>query len=692
MELFTVNDPDTQSADIVTENIGRLRVLFPEVFTEGKIDFDILKQLLGGMVDDREEKYGLNWHGKRRARQLALTPSTGTLRPCPDDSVDWDTTQNLLLEGDNLEVLKLLQKSYANKVKVIYIDPPYNTGKDFVYPDDFRDNIKNYHELTGQVDSNGKKLSTNTEASGRFHTDWLNMIYPRLKLSRNLLREDGLILISLDDKEINNMRHLCNEVFGEENLVACLVWEKGRKNDAKLFSIGHEYMLVFAKSLSNLREMKTVWREEKPGAREIWDKYVELRAQHGANDRSIENDLQEWFSSLPNSHPSKKWSRYKRVDENGPWRDRDISWPGGGGPRYDVIHPVTQEPCKVPERGWIYSSQEEMQRQIRLGLVEFRHDHTEPPFRKAHIKPILAEAFDEVESEEDDDESEGEEEFATQVRGSYFYKQSQVAVKHLRKLMGAKIFNNPKDRVELAKLFDYITNSDKDAIILDFFAGSGTTGHSVMELNAADMGRRRYIMVQLPEPLNPAKKDQKAAANYCDKLGKPRSIAEITKERMRRAALEIKEEKPLFTGDLGFRVFKLDSSNIRSWEPDSDNLEKTLIDHIEHIREDRSETDILYELLLKLGLNLCVPIESRSVANKTVYAIGAGVLLVCLDTHISQAEAEPLAMGIVAWHKELAPAGEVTCVFRDSAFVDDVTKTNLAAILQQNGLEKVRSL
>src|SRR5208283_2136879 len=215
MKTITLHDPESKSADVVGANIEQLKSLFPEAFTEGKIDFEVLKQLLGGTVDEREEKYGLNWHGKRRARQIALTPSTGTLRPCPEESVDWDTTQNLMIEGDNLEVLKLLQKSYAGKVKLIYIDPPYNTGKDFVYPDDFQDNIKNYLELTGQVEG-GRKISSNTEASGRFHTDWLNMMYPRLKLARNLLREDGIIAISIDDAEIANLRELLSEIFGME--------------------------------------------------------------------------------------------------------------------------------------------------------------------------------------------------------------------------------------------------------------------------------------------------------------------------------------------------------------------------------------------------------------------------------------------------------------------------------------------
>lgn len=480
MEKLTASHTDAQSADLVAGNIEQLKALFPELITESAegvaVNVDVLKQLVGDKtVADTEEKYGLNWYGKRRARQLALTPSTGTLRPCLEDSVNWDTTQNLMIEGDNLEVLKLLQRSYAGKVKLIYIDPPYNTGKDFVYSDNYQDSIKNYLTITGQVDSEGRKSSSNTEASGRFHTDWLNMMYPRLKLARNLLRDDGLILISLDDAEINNMRHLCNDVMGEENMVACLVWEKGRKNDAKLFSIGHEYLLIFSKSLSALRKNKTVWREEKPGAREIWDEYIGLRKIYGDSDAEISRKLQEWFSSLPRSHPSKKWSRYKNVDKNGPWRDDNISWPGGDGPRYDVLHPTTGLPCKVPERGWVFSTPEEMQRRIKLGIIEFRDDHTEPPFRKSHIRPISDELdeieldFDEEQQPQQDDVLEHEEEeLATQVRGSYFYKQSQVAVKHLRKLLGKKVFNNPKDHVELAKLLGYVSSNESDYMVMDF--------------------------------------------------------------------------------------------------------------------------------------------------------------------------------------------------------------------------------
>jgi len=377
-------------------------------------------------------------------------------------------------------------------------------------------------------------------------------MYPRLLLARDLLRDDGVIFISIDDNEQAQLKLLCDEVFGQENFISSLTWEKGRKNDAKFFSNGHEYMLVYAKSQANLRDNQTLWREEKPGAREIWDKYLALREQHGADNGLIESDLQAWFSELPKGHPSKKWSRYKRVDNHGPWRDRDISWPGGGGPRYDVPHKTTLQACKVPERGWIYSTYEEMKRQIDLGLVEFRGDHTEPPFRKAHIRPIPQE----VETESPDEENEGEEELATQVRGSYFYKQSQVSVRQLRELFGKKnVFNNPKDTEEIAKLLRYVSPGDTDFITLDFFAGSGTTAEAVLRLNAEDGGQRQFILVQIPQPID-AKKQKEAHHFVSQTLGKPEAtIFEITAERIRRAGAQLKALHPAL--DVGFRVFEL---------------------------------------------------------------------------------------------------------------------------------------
>jgi adenine-specific DNA-methyltransferase len=472
MKALTAEDAETKSADILGENIEKLKEIFPEAFTEGKVDFDVVKQLLGGAVDEAEEKYGLNWHGKRRARQLALTPSFGTLRPANKDSVGWDSAQNLMIEGDNLEVLKLFQKSYAGKVKFIYIDPPYNTGKDFVYKDDFQDNIKNYLMLTGQIDSDGRRISSNTEASGRFHTDWLNMMYPRLKLASNLLRGDGVIFISIDDNEVDNLRLACNEVFGEENFVAQLIWEKGRKNDAKLYSVGHDYMLIYAKSKAYLTEQKVRWREAKPGAAEIHEEYLRLKTIHGNATDLIQHDLREFYTKLPKGHPSKKLSRYSNVDDRGVWRDDNMSWPGGGGPSYDVLHPKTKKPCKVPEGGWRYSTKEKMQQMIDGGRVLFRDDHSEPPIRKTYLVR--------GEDVEVDDVEEMDEDIGIQVAGTYFYRSALQASNLMLDLFGSKVFDSPKDHEVLARWISYVNPSGKDAIVLDFFAGSGTTGHAVM--------------------------------------------------------------------------------------------------------------------------------------------------------------------------------------------------------------------
>ena len=625
-------EPDeTKSDDILAENIEQLKVFFPEAFTEGKIDFNVLKQLLGGAVDEREEKYGLNWHGKRRARQLALTPSTGTLRPCPEDSVDWDTTQNLMIEGDNLEVLKLLQKSYAGKVKLIYIDPPYNTGKDFVYPDDFYDNIKNYLELTGQVEG-GKKISSNTEASGRFHTDWLNMMYPRLKLARNLLREDGVILISIDDGEVDNLRKLCAEVFGEENFVTTIIWQKkySPSNDAKWLSDNHDYLVLVARA-------KEIWRPN------LLPRTEEANARYSNSDNDPRG---EWKAS---GLDVKTYSAEY---------DYEITTPSGR-----VVRPPAGACWRVGKARF-----DEM---VVDGRIWFGKDGNNVPAIKRFLTevkqgltPMTIWTYEEV----------GHNQEATQeVRG-----------------LGIIGFDSPKPVRLLIRALQICTSQDD--IVLDFFAGSGTAGNAVMAQNVADDGNRRYILVQLPEPLDPENKDQKTAAEFCDKLGKPRTIAELTKERLRRAGNKIREENPMFAGDIGFRVFKLDTTNIRAWDPDRENLSQTLLDSVEHLKTDRSESDILYELLLKLGLDLCVPMEQKTVAGKTVHSIGVGTLLACLAPQISREEVEPLALGIVDWHKALAPAGESTVVFRDGAFADDVAKTNLAAILQQHGLENVRSL
>ena len=643
-------DEETRSRDIVAENIAQLKAVFPEAFTEGKIDFDVLKQLVGDVVDESDEKYGLNWHGKRRARQLALTPSTGTLRPCPEDSVEWDTTQNLMIEGDNLEVLKLLQKSYAGKVKLIYIDPPYNTGRDFVYPDDFHDGIKNYLEITGQAEG-GKKISSNTEASGRFHTDWLNMLYPRLKLARNLLRVDGSIFISIDEKELQNLRFICNEVFGEECFVASITVlcnPKGRSQD-KYFATNHEYVVVYSKSPLP-KGFFAIAKEEDQIEAEYPDE------DEGGKFRALE---------LRNTH--REFGKHNRRNLFYPLyvgAEGEVFLDNADG-RYEIL-PVWDDGF---EGCWTWD-RAKAERDLHL-LVGQQVSGRWKVYRKSYasgadrmLKTILIDRL--------------------------FY--TERGQKEFNRLFAtkAKLFQSPKSPFLLAQLIQTATG-DTD-IILDFFAGSGSAGHAVMHQNVLDGASRRYILVQLPEHLDPDNKEQKAAADFCNDLGKPLIITELTKERLRRAAKNITDENPDFSGDRGFRVFKLDTSNIRPWEPDRDDLEQTLLDNIDHIQTGRTDRDVLYELLLKFGLDLCVAIENRSIANKVVYAIGAGTLLVCLDEVIAGDEVEALAVGIAEWHEHLAPAGDCTVVFRDSAFPDDVAKANLAAILQQRGIEDVRSL
>lgn len=681
---------DGESARLVDEYIDALRAILPDAFTEDGIDFEALRQLLGDEVADSEEKYGLTWHGKKRARQIALTPSTGTLRPCPEESVDWETTKNIFIEGDNLEVLKLMQKSYAGKISVIYIDPPYNKGKEFIYPDRFQDNLDTYLKYTGQKSADGQKFSSNTEASGRFHTNWLNMMYPRLKIARSFLDRPGVILISIDDDELTNLRLICDEVFGQENFVGQVVWEKGRKNDAKLLSIGHDYILIYAKDKAHLTELDIKWREAKPGAQEIQEEYVRLRGIYKSDNAKVQEGIRSFYQSLPREHPSKKHSRYGNVDDRGVWRDDNMSWPGGGGPTYDVVHPDTGLPCKVPEGGWRYSTPEKMQEMIDAGKVMFRADHTEPPIRKTY----LVRADDEPDSSESEENNEVDEadDVGIQVAGSYFYRSALQASNLMRDIFGVRVFENPKDHEVLARWINYVSGGRKDAIVMDFFAGSGTTAHSVLSLNAKDNGNRSYILVQLPEEFHPSSKVQKAASKFCQENGLKKVISELTKQRLIRSATAVSDEYKDFDGDVGFKVFKLDGSNIRAWNPDASDLEQTLLDHAEHLVEGRSEQDVLYELLLKRGVDLTVPIEEKEIVGKTVYSIGFGVLLACLDENIDKAEIEALGQGIADWHKELDPAADTQVVFRDSAFADDIAKTNMAAILEQNGIAHVRSL
>jgi len=618
-----LSQAEGSSADIVTENIEEMKKIFPDVFSENGVNFDVLRQLLGDakILDEGEEKYGLNWHGKKKARQIALTPSTGTLRPCPDESVDWDKTQNLFIEGDNLQVLKLLQKSYAAKIKVIYIDPPYNTGKDFIYPDNYQDNLDTYLRYTGQKNEGGIKLSSNTESSGRKHTNWLSMMYPRLKLARNLLRDDGVILISIDDNEQADLKKIADEIFGEENMLGNLVWKKkytGGKHSSGYVDL-HEYILVYAKHRDLVSD-------------------ISIDRPDNEKDKFIEED--------------------EFINERGKFYVRPLK--SNLGLRKTLIYPITAPDGSVLETQWLVAK-DTFVKLLNEKRVEFRkkRDGAYQIYRKYYEKdgdgsvkpPSLIEKFPNTEAKLElkklFDISEG--------RDNVFYTVKPVnLIRHLI---------DPYD--------------DNDGIFLDFFAGSATTAQVILEKNL-DGGTRKYILVQLPEPI--------------EEESEFSTLAEIGKERIRRAAKKIASENPDHKGDLGFKVFKLDSSNIRAWNPDANDLEKTLLDNTEHLIPGRSDEDVLYELLLKRGVDLTVPIESKKVAGKSVYSIGHGVLFACLATTIKRDEVEEIASGIVSWFEKLKPATETHVFFRDSAFADDVTKTNLSAILGQHGITHVRSL
>ena len=543
MKKLTAEDPETKSPDILAENIVQLKILFPEAFTEGKVDFEVLKQLLGDAVEDREEKYGLNWHGKRRVRQLALTPSNGTLRPCPKDSVDWDTTQNLMIEGDNLEVLKLLQKSYAGQIKLIYIDPPYNTGGDFVYPDDFQDNIKNYLMRTGQMESDGRKNEANTDASGRFHTEWLKMMYPRLKLARNMLRSDGVLFISIDEREYSNLRTICAEIYGEENLIGTVVWKNATDNNPTNIATEHEYILVIAKGKEGLE------KEWKSSVSDIKDVLVEvgrdLAGKHSGPELTVAYEL--WFRE----HKTELWplDRYKYIDAGGVYTgSQSVHNPGREGYRYDVIHPITHRPCKQPLMGYRFPK-ETMDEILAQGRILFGDDEN----KIVELKVYASEYQDKLSSILDLDGR----------LGAYDLKEDFPD--------DGKVFSNPKPVRLLASFFSFLLKSNGD-IALDFFAGSGATAKAIFHLNSKDSVQRRFVLIQLPEPLDPNNKEQKFAAKLCEQLNLPLNIAELTKERLRRAGNKIREENPMLAGDLGFRVFKLASSNIRAWEPNRDDL------------------------------------------------------------------------------------------------------------------------
>lgn len=667
IERVTLNDPEAQSADPVVANITALKTLFPAAVADGLIDFDTLRQLLGDKVDDGDERYGLNWPGKRRARRLALTPSLSTLRPLRNDGLNESKTQNVVIEGDNLEVLKLLGKSYAGKINLIYIDPPYNTGNDFVYPDDYNHSLKSYLTLTGQSEEDGIGLTSNPESSGRYHTDWLNMMYPRLMVARQLLSEDGLIICHIDEHEVSRLTALLESVFGEENEAGILVWDKRNpKGDATGLAYQHETIVLWTRNLTAFSSQNGLVRP-KTNAKSMIDKAAELVKKYGTSHiADAERDYSAWLRKQPVSGGE---AAYSRLDANGDvYRPVSMAWPNKKKAPDEYFiplkHPDTGKDCPVPERGW-RNPPATMHTLLEAGRILFGNDHSTQPQRKYLLKDNLSENLASILSYAGSDDA-------------------------LLAELGIP-FDNPKPIAVARELIR--TGARNDAIILDFFAGSGTVGHAVMAQNASDGGNRRFILVQLPEPLSPENKGQKVAAQLCAKLRKPSNIAELTKERVRRAAAKVGKEHIGTNADLGFRAYRLASSNLKAWEPGHD-LAADLLAAADNIVPGRTEDDLLTELLLKQGIDLTEPMVTKTISGLPVHAMGGGVLVVCLAPVIA-ANAEALADGIADWIEMLNPVSAATIFFKDAGFENDVAKANVAAILEQrldDKLLKVRSL
>ena len=615
-----------QTTNIVDENIKKIGELFPNCLTEtldenGRpqiaIDFDQLRQELSkNIVEGPEERYQFTWPDKRNAIRLANAPTTDTLRPCREESVDFDNTQNLYIEGDNLHVLKLLRENYLGKVKMIYIDPPYNTGNDFVYNDDFSQSAGEYMHNSGQEDEEGNRLVANTESNGRFHTDWLNMIYPRLKVAKDLLSEDGVIFISMDENEIDNLEKVGNEIFGEHNLVGKVIWERAfaPKNDAKYLSDSHDYIIAYARNINSFS-----------------------------------------IGLLPRTDEAN--ARYKNPDNDprGPWTPDNMTVKTySASYDYEITTPNGSIMSPPNGRCW-FTSKERMQKLIEEGRVWFGNDGGNMPRLKRYLAdvqqgmtPITIWKYTEV-------------------------GHNQEGRQEVKQLFDGKgYFDGPKPLRLLNRIIT-IANTYRDSIILDFFSGSATTAHAVMQLNAEDDGKRKFIMVQLPEATD--EKSEAYKAGY-------KNICEIGKERIRRAGKKIKEESPLTTQDLdtGFRVLKLDSSNMQDvyYTPSEFNEQKLFDDNI---KPDRTEEDLLFQTMIELGIELSAKIEKRNIAGKTVWSVSDGYLMACFDEEVNETTIT-----------EIARQQPYYFVMRDSSLATDNVADNFEQIWSEYSNDTVRKI
>jgi len=639
---MTVERLKMHSLNLTQRNVAAIAALFPTVVTETidaegtpvrAVDFDALRQeLCDHVVEGPQERYQLDWPGKRAAAFAANAPIAKTLRPVREESVEFDTTRNLFIEGDNLDALKLLQESYLGKVKLIYIDPPYNTGNDFLYADDFAETTSEHLRRSAVMDDEGNRLGVkvNSEANGRFHSDWLSMMYPRLKLARSLLTDDGILIVAIDDHEHANLRSVLDQVLGSENFIANVTWQGSGKNDARYTAGGVDYMLIYAKNERLLRSLDTRWKEPKPGIDEV--EAVARRAWLQAEGdpakatkifrsgvRAIKADLEPAVF------------RYDQIDTSGRvFQATDLRSPN---PRpnlqYPVLHPITGRPVKMHPNGWVYSPQR-MEALVAEGLVVFGPDETTSPRLKRYLDEqgdrVLYPTF-------------------TQVR--------MPGSKKLDDLLGASIFGYPKDTAVLTRWIGAITRDDPDAVILDFFAGSGSTGHAVMELNAVDGGQRRYILVQLDEAVDHPDYD---------------SIADVARERLRRAGAQVRQDTGLQGAkvDVGFRSLHVATTNMADTLATADDLlQSTLTEAIRSVKPDRTDEDLLFQVLLDWGLDLAESITVEEVGARRVLSVADGALIACFADEVTDCVV-----------KEIASRHPLRAVFLDAGFASDAERIN----------------
>jgi len=634
---------DGKSLNIKQDQLDKLKSDFPEVVTEGKIDWEKLQVSLGREnAEFNNERYVLNWAGKSEAFRILQQPTTATLISQKDESINFENTDNIFIEGENLEVLKVLQKSYYGKIKCIIIDPPYNTGSDsFIYPDSFKESKEDYKKRIGDIDEEGYLMKEgffrkNSKDSGHYHSNWLSMMYPRLFLAKNLMKDDGIIFIHIDDNEVYNLRLIMNEIFGEENFISQVIIETATDNNPSLVSNEHEYLLVYSKN----RSMHSVWRKDSEKVKLLQQKYIELKAEFHKPEL-IQIELRKWIKK--NKHSLDGIEHYDNVDENGIFHDADIANPKFGGYIYDVVHPGTGKICKVPEKGYRYPK-ETLEELIKKGDVMFGEDEL-----------VLIKPKKRLESAKD-------------VFRSVIYNDGRAASKRLSELIGRDIFRFPKDEILEKRFLEFVTSPDD--IILDFFAGSGTIAESVLEMNK-QAKNRKFILIQLPEP---CEKDSEAfKAGF-------KTIADISKERIRRVIQKIEKEKlekpELFENsnlDLGFQVFKLSPSNFKIWhgnEITEDNLEEMLDIFTVPAKEGSEKENMFYELLLKSGYLLTDKIELK----EKYYSVCEGELIVALE-EMSQKLIE-----------NIIKAKQKKVITLDSLFVgNDQLKTN--TVLQMKDAE-----